>query len=61
MTVSFMEALQRGDINAASAELGAQVPTWLADDMQDFMEYRLSQVERGPLGARVARALDGVR
>jgi [ribosomal protein S5]-alanine N-acetyltransferase len=48
MTLTFMEALQRRDLGAASAELGASVPAWLADDMQDFLEYRLAQVREDP-------------
>lgn len=48
MTLTFMEALQRRDLTAASAELGASVPPWLADDMQDFLEYRLAQVREDP-------------
>jgi len=48
MTLTFMEALQRRDLEAASGELGASVPVWLADDMQDFLEYRLAQVREDP-------------
>jgi len=48
MTLTFMEALQRRDLDAASAELGASVPAWLAEDMQDFLEYRLAQVREDP-------------
>ncbi len=48
MTLTLMEALQRRDLEAASAELGADVPAWLADDMQDFLEYRLAQVREDP-------------
>jgi len=48
MTQSFMEALQRGDLDAVSAELGARVPEWLATDMEDFLVYRLGQVREDP-------------
>lgn len=48
MTLTFMEALQRRDLAAASAELDADVPAWLADDMQDFLVYRLAQVRGDP-------------
>jgi len=48
MTVPFMEALQRKDIAAASRELGADVPMWMADELQDFLNYRLGQVRREP-------------
>ena len=48
MSVPFMEALQRRDLETASHELGADVPAWLADDMQDFLVYRLAQVREDP-------------
>ena len=48
MSVSLMEALQRRDLEAANKELGADVPAWLADDMQDFFEYRLGQLREDP-------------
>src|SRR6188768_983696 len=48
LSVSVMEALQRRDLKAATAELGADVPAWLADEMQDFLEYRLQQIREDP-------------
>jgi RimJ/RimL family protein N-acetyltransferase len=44
MTLPFMEALQRRDLETASRELGADVPMWMADELQDFLNYRLGQV-----------------
>jgi RimJ/RimL family protein N-acetyltransferase len=48
MSVPLMEALKRRDLEAATAELGAEVPAWLADDMQDFLDYRLAQLREDP-------------
>lgn len=48
MTQSLMEKLQRRDIEAASAELGAEIPEWLADDMEDFFAFRLEQLRDDP-------------
>jgi len=46
MTVPFMEALQAHDFDRASAEIGAEVPTWLADQLENFLRYRLGQLEQ---------------
>jgi RimJ/RimL family protein N-acetyltransferase len=48
MSVPFMEALQRRDLDAARQDIDAQVPVWLAEDMQDFLEYRLAQLREDP-------------
>src|SRR4051812_17558170 len=48
MSVASMEALQRRDLEAAATELGAVVPAWLADDMQDFFVFRLTQLREDP-------------
>jgi RimJ/RimL family protein N-acetyltransferase len=48
MTVPFMQALQRHDVVAASSELDAAVPTWMADELQDFLNYRLAQLHEDP-------------
>jgi [ribosomal protein S5]-alanine N-acetyltransferase len=48
MSVPLMEALKRRDIETASRELGAEVPAWVADDMQDFLDYRLAQMREDP-------------
>lgn len=44
MSVPFMRALERRDMNAAAAEIGAAVPDWLADQLSDFVKYRLGQL-----------------
>ena len=46
MSVPFMQALQRRDLVAASDELGADVPLWMADELENFLRYRLGQLER---------------
>jgi ribosomal-protein-alanine N-acetyltransferase len=48
MSVPLMEALQRLDLTAAEAELDATVPLWLANDMDDFLDYRLAQLREDP-------------
>lgn len=48
MSVQLMENLQRRDLDSASRELEADVPAWLADDMQDFFNYRLEQLREEP-------------
>jgi RimJ/RimL family protein N-acetyltransferase len=44
MSVPFMEALARKDLAAASEEIGAIVPAWVADELENFLKYRLAQL-----------------
>lgn len=48
MTVAEMRALEAKDIDAASREAGAIVEPGLADDLVDFLRYRLAQVDADP-------------
>jgi RimJ/RimL family protein N-acetyltransferase len=48
MSVPFMEALQRGDLEAASREISATTSPWLAEQLVDFLKYRLGQVRADP-------------
>ena len=48
MSVPFMEALGRRDVDAASREIGASVPEWMADELQNFLRMRLVQLSRDP-------------
>jgi RimJ/RimL family protein N-acetyltransferase len=48
MTVAEMRALEAKDMEAASREAGAIVPEGLADDLVDFLRYRLAQLEADP-------------
>ena len=48
MTVPFMRALVANDLEAAARELDATVPATLTEDLQDFLRYRLAQLEVDP-------------
>jgi ribosomal-protein-alanine N-acetyltransferase len=48
MSVPFMEALARKDLAVASAEIGASVPAWIADELENFLKYRLNQLRLDP-------------
>jgi [ribosomal protein S5]-alanine N-acetyltransferase len=48
MTVPVMRALQDKDLDAAGREVAATVTPGLADDLVDFLRYRLAQVEGDP-------------
>jgi len=48
MTVPVMRALQDKDMALASREAGAVVPEGLADDLVDFLRYRLAQLDADP-------------
>jgi RimJ/RimL family protein N-acetyltransferase len=48
MTVAFMRALVARDLAAAAREVGAEVPAWLPDQLDDFLQYRLAQLEVDP-------------
>lgn len=58
MSVPFMEALARHELGAASAEIGASVPAWLADQLENFLKYRLGQLRVDPtIRAWLGRAM----
>ncbi len=67
MTVPFMEALAARDMAAASREIGADVPEWMADELENFLKFRLGQLRLDPsirqwLGrVMVLTAEDGTR
>ena len=48
MTVPFMQALVARDLAAAEREIGAHVPAWLPDQLEDFLQYRLAQLAVDP-------------
>ena len=48
MTVPFMQALVARDLGAAEREIGAHVPAWLPDQLDDFLQYRLAQLAVDP-------------
>jgi RimJ/RimL family protein N-acetyltransferase len=43
-----MEALARGDVPAAAAEIGASVPDDMPEYLRDFLQYRLAQLAVDP-------------
>jgi ribosomal-protein-alanine N-acetyltransferase len=58
MSVAFMRALARRDLVVASREMGADVPLWMADELENFLRYRLGQLERDPtIGEWLGRAI----
>jgi len=48
MTVPVMRALQAKDLETAGREAGATVTPGLADDLVDFLTYRLAQLDADP-------------
>ena len=48
MSVPFMRALVARDLAAAEHEIGAHVPAWLPDQLNDFLQYRLAQLAIDP-------------
>jgi RimJ/RimL family protein N-acetyltransferase len=48
MSVPFMRALVANDLDAAAREIGAVVPQALTEDLQDFLRYRLAQLDVDP-------------
>ena len=48
MSVPFMEALGRGDVAAATREIGAIVPPWLPAQLEHFVQYRLATLRITP-------------
>ena len=48
MSVLFMEALAAKDLATASREMGAKVPMWVADELENFLKFRLGQLRLDP-------------
>ena len=48
MSVPFMEALAAHDLDSAAKEIGATVPAWVADELENFLKYRLGQLRVDP-------------
>lgn len=49
MSVPFMHALQRRDLEGAAREMGvASVPEWMPGELHNFLAYRLGQLDRDP-------------
>jgi [ribosomal protein S5]-alanine N-acetyltransferase len=48
MSVPFLEALARRDVEAATGEIGAEVPPWLPEQLEHFVQYRLATLRVDP-------------
>jgi RimJ/RimL family protein N-acetyltransferase len=48
MSLTFMQALKRHDLEAAATEIGAAVPADMPDDLQHFLEYRIADLSADP-------------
>lgn len=48
MSLPFMTALARGDLEAAGRDIGAAVSPWLPVQLEHFLEYRLGQLAADP-------------
>jgi RimJ/RimL family protein N-acetyltransferase len=48
MSIPVMRALQAKDLDTAAQLSGASVPDGLADDLVDFLRYRLAQLDADP-------------
>ena len=48
MSVPFLEALSRNDVAAATREIDAIVPSWLPDELDLFVQYRLATLRVTP-------------
>ena len=48
MTVAFMQALARNDVEAAEAEAKATIPADMPDDLRNFVNFRLAQLANDP-------------
>lgn len=45
MSMAFMRALQAHDVDAASREMGAEVPAGMPDDLEHFLAYRIPDLQ----------------
>jgi len=48
MSVPFLEALGRRDVEGAAREIGADVPPWLPEQLEHFVQYRLATLRVDP-------------
>jgi len=48
MSVPFLEALGRRDVEGATREIGADVPPWLPEQLEHFVQYRLATLRVDP-------------
>ncbi len=48
MSLPFMQALKRRDLDAAAAEIDADVPAHMPDDLEHFLEFRIADLSADP-------------
>ena len=48
MSLAFMQALVAGDHDTATREMGADLPAGLAEDLRNFLNYRIPDLEADP-------------
>jgi RimJ/RimL family protein N-acetyltransferase len=48
MSLAFMQALVAGDFDAATREMGADLPADLAEGLRNFLNYRIPSLEADP-------------
>jgi RimJ/RimL family protein N-acetyltransferase len=48
MSLAFMRALVAGDLDTATREMGADLPAGLAEDLRNFLNYRIPDLEADP-------------
>jgi ribosomal-protein-alanine N-acetyltransferase len=66
MSLPFMRALHARDMVAATAEIGASIPPDMPDDLEHFLEYRITDLSTDPtiqpwLGRVIVLDADGDR
>jgi len=60
MSLAFMRALVAGDLDTATHEMGADLPAGLAEDLRNFLNYRIPDLEADPsIQAWLGRASSG--
>jgi [ribosomal protein S5]-alanine N-acetyltransferase len=58
MSVPFMRALEARDFAGAELAIGATVPPWLAEQLENFLKFRLAQLAIDPaIRAWLGRAM----
>jgi RimJ/RimL family protein N-acetyltransferase len=48
MSLAFMHALVAGDLDTAAREMGADLPAGIAEDLHNFLNYRVPALEADP-------------
>ena len=48
MSLAFMQALVAGDLDTATQEMGADLPDGIAEDLRNFLNYRIPDLQADP-------------